>query len=120
MSALAVTAAGAFAMAPSATAAPRALTSASTAGRQAQAVHVLALYCGYDSHNTYASRGDRGPKVKEIQCLLEKWAYDIGPSGVDGVFGADTENAVKEFQSDEGLRADGIVGPNTWRKLRYT
>ena len=41
--------------------------------------------------------------------------YDTG--GVDGIFGANTETAVKKFQKDLGLTQDGIVGPETWDKI---
>lgn len=36
---------------------------------------------------------------------------------IDGIFGPQTENAVKNFQREKGLYADGIIGPNTWQKL---
>ncbi len=36
---------------------------------------------------------------------------------VDGSYGPDTYNAVKKYQTDNKLSADGIVGKNTWRKL---
>ena len=38
---------------------------------------------------------------------------------VDGVFGPKTTAAVKIYQSNKGLSADGIVGPNTWKNLYY-
>ncbi len=37
--------------------------------------------------------------------------------GIDGIYGPQTEAAVKKFQSSHGLTADGIVGPMTWEKL---
>lgn len=35
----------------------------------------------------------------------------------DGLFGSGTEAAVKQFQTSEGLKADGIIGQNTWAAL---
>ena len=37
---------------------------------------------------------------------------------LDGIFGAATQNAVKNYQNSRGLVADGIVGCNTWRSLQ--
>ena len=54
-------------------------------------------------------RGARGNITKLIQ---EK----LGISA-DGIFGANTEVAVKNYQRTNGLSVDGIVGRNTWRKL---
>lgn len=54
-------------------------------------------------------RGARGNITKLIQ---EK----LGISA-DGIFGANTEVAVKNYQRINGLSVDGIVGRNTWRKL---
>lgn len=60
-------------------------------------------------------RGSTGAAVRLLQELLTDYGYD--PGAVDGDFGANTENAVKEFQNDYGLTADGIVGPRTWAAL---
>lgn len=35
----------------------------------------------------------------------------------DGIFGPKTKRAVMDFQKDNGLEADGVVGKNTWKKL---
>jgi hypothetical protein len=51
-------------------------------------------------------RGARGDLVKEIQTRAGIAA--------DGIFGADTEAAVRRFQRDRGMVPDGIVGPKTW------
>jgi peptidoglycan hydrolase-like protein with peptidoglycan-binding domain len=39
-------------------------------------------------------------------------------SNADGVFGTRTEEAIKQFQAQKGLKADGIVGPATRAALR--
>ena len=78
----------------------------------------IGYYCGYHISNTYASRGDSGAKVKEIQALLIFRGFSVGSAGVDGQFGAGTESAVKRFQTSRGISADGIVGPTTWNRLR--
>ena len=62
-------------------------------------------------------RGSTGPYVVECQTDLIKLGYDVGHAGADGKFGAKTEAAVKAFQKDHGLKADGIVGPATWTAL---
>ncbi|MBR1884124.1 MAG: peptidoglycan-binding protein, partial [Clostridia bacterium] len=36
---------------------------------------------------------------------------------IDGIFGNNTYNAVVNFQRNNGLAADGVVGCNTWTKL---
>ncbi|MEE1804000.1 MULTISPECIES: peptidoglycan-binding domain-containing protein [unclassified Streptomyces] len=60
--------------------------------------------------------GNSGNHVTEAQCMLVGWGFD--PKGVDGVFGAGTAAAVKKFQSDQKISADGVVGKNTWSRLR--
>ena len=65
-------------------------------------------------------KGDAGPYVTLAQTELIQRGYDLGSYGADGKFGAKTENAVKEFQRDWGLTADGIIGPKTWAMLEST
>lgn len=60
-------------------------------------------------------RGSRGEQVKILQNRLNELGYSVGT--VDGIFGAQTQNAVIAFQRDNGLAADGIVGPKTIEKL---
>ena len=55
--------------------------------------------------------GSRGEEVKKIQTKLKNWGYYSG--SVDGVFGWQTENAVKSFQRKNGLTADGVAGKQT-------
>ena len=64
--------------------------------------------------------GSKGSDVKKAQQLLIAKGYSCGTAGADGDFGAGTYNAVKKFQADNGLEADGIVGANTWAALLKT
>jgi len=59
----------------------------------------------------WVEKGDKGQEVKDIQQALLDKGYD--PKGVDGIFGANTEKAVKAFQKANGLTVDGKVGPKT-------
>ena len=66
-------------------------------------------------------RGDSGEYVTLLQTKLYQLGYDIGKNtGIDGKFGAKTEEAVKEFQRDHGLPVDGICGGQTWEALEKT
>ena len=61
------------------------------------------------------SLGATGDAVRRAQRALRR-TPNLGLS-VDGVFGAQLETAVKEFQQGAGLAVDGIVGPLTWAAL---
>ena len=61
------------------------------------------------------SPGATGEAVRRLQRALRR-TPDLALV-VDGVFGAATETAVKEFQQDAGLTVDGVVGPLTWAAL---
>ena len=61
-------------------------------------------------------RGSRGDKVRYLQYKLLSKFYN--PGEIDGIFGAKVDNAVRQFQKDNGLVVDGIVGKNTWNKLK--
>ena len=62
-------------------------------------------------------RGNKGAYVTLLQTKLFERGYDLGSYGIDGDFGKATESAVKEFQKDNGLVSDGIVGKATWDAL---
>jgi peptidoglycan hydrolase-like protein with peptidoglycan-binding domain len=68
-----------------------------------------------DTSNPTIRRGSTGNPVRRAQKRLTLGGYDT--NGVDGVFGADTEAAVRRFQGDRGLTVDGIVGPRTWEEI---
>ena len=61
--------------------------------------------------------GDRGPAVEDVQRRLLLLNYDLGHTGVDGVFLEGTASAIRHFQEDAGLYIDGVVGPRTWSAL---
>lgn len=68
------------------------------------------------------NKGSNGEDVKALQILLKGHGCNIGgygpaKDGVDGLFGATTESAVREFQRKQGIGVDGIVGPETWAHL---
>lgn len=59
-------------------------------------------------------RGSVGDAVLRLQRLLNFHEFLIG---VDGVFGEQTEHAVRDYQAAHNLDVDGVVGPHTWAML---
>ena len=59
--------------------------------------------------------GSSGEEVKQIQTKLKNWGYYKG--NIDGIFGSQTLQAVKDFQKKNGLTVDGIVGEKTLAAL---
>lgn len=57
---------------------------------------------------------DRGAMVQKMQGMLRERGANIK---ADGVYGRATRNALRSFQSNAGLNADGVAGPNTWTAL---
>lgn len=55
--------------------------------------------------------GSRGEEVRKIQTKLKNWGYYTG--SVDGIYGWQTENAVRSFQKKNGLKVDGVAGTQT-------
>ena len=60
------------------------------------------------------SYGSKGSDVTELQKLLNNNGYNLD---VDGIFGDNTQAAVKDYQQKNNLDVDGIVGNNTWGAL---
>jgi hypothetical protein len=73
---------------------------------------ILRLNDGYD-HTSPELRDE----VKELQNELKQEGYKLD---ADGLFGRDTEAALKQFQSEHGLDDDGVVGALTWAALLGT
>lgn len=61
-------------------------------------------------------QGSRGPAVVTLQNALNT-AFMQSRVNPDGDFGARTHSTVVDFQRQNGLAADGVVGPATWTKL---
>jgi peptidoglycan hydrolase-like protein with peptidoglycan-binding domain len=63
-------------------------------------------------------KGSTDPAVRDLQEALKALGQNPGP--VDGVFGAQTEAAVRAFQQASGITVDGVVGTITWRNIDNT
>lgn len=61
--------------------------------------------------------GRKGEDVRTLQEMLIGLGYDLSQHGADGDYGGETENAVMDFQRDQGLDADGDYGPMTHAAL---
>jgi peptidoglycan hydrolase-like protein with peptidoglycan-binding domain len=59
--------------------------------------------------------GDSGPAVRRLQRALRRAGES--PSRIDGIFGRNTERALRDFQRSRALDPDGIAGPRTWLAL---
>ena len=75
----------------------------------------LLSFCSISTSAQIIREGDRGAEVEQIQEWLSRAGYDLE---VDGIFGGQTTSSVKSFQSDNNLRVDGVVGPETKEILK--
>ena len=62
-------------------------------------------------------QGAKGDEVKKLQQKLFDLGYDIGESGVDGIFGPKTQEALKKFQKDSKIKPTGIFDEKTFNKI---
>lgn len=62
---------------------------------------------------------DNSRNTKIIQRKLTSLGYSVGPAGIDGRYGHDSQSAARNFQHDYNLTADGVVGPKTTTALAY-
>lgn len=65
-----------------------------------------------------AKRGDRGQHVRLLQAMLQLLEYDVGRGGADGIFGIETERALRAYQLGKKVHPSGRVDLTT-RNLLY-
>ena len=58
--------------------------------------------------------GSQGHPIRTLQLLLRAQGHNLS---VDGMFGPATKAAVKAFQTNKGMTADGIMSAQTWSTL---
>ena len=68
-------------------------------------------YTYAETRQTLSQLGSRGQEVRQIQQKLKQLGLYSG--SVDGVYGTATQKAVRQFQKNCGITADGIAGPKT-------
>ena len=75
----------------------------------------------HSGHDEYLRKGARGGDIISLQQDLAKLGYPSreAPLHADGKFGALTDDALRKFQRDHGLKPDGIAGPKTMDALRH-
>ena len=66
--------------------------------------------------DTVLRAGSTGQEVKSLQKKLSQIGYSVG--SIDGKFGPTTEQALKRFQKNRGIKVDGIFGTETAKELK--
>ena len=82
------------------------------------AVNIFIIALAQKASADLYTKGSSGATVSEIQSRLKNWGYYAG--AVDGVYGSQTEKAVRYFQKKNGLQVDGKVGDLTLAALGMT
>lgn len=85
------------------------------ASEQSQAIEDLRSTGAKSNISTKARSGKVSERVKDIQICLKNAGFYNG--SIDGIKGKKTRKGIRDFQSANGLKADGIVGPRTWALL---
>lgn len=66
---------------------------------------------------TLIKKGAKGLKVVDIQRRLRQLGYGLGHTEIDGIFGDETEKAIKEFQKSRNISITGIMDDESWHEL---
>ena len=78
-------------------------------------VALLYVAAGSMAVSAISRNGSTGDEVRQIQTKLKNWGYYTG--SVDGVYGWQTESAVRSFQKKNGLTVDGVAGEKTLQAM---
>ena len=78
-------------------------------------ITILSMNSEIDTIEVLSKYGSRGEEVRQIQTKLKRWGYYNG--NVDGIYGTKTQEAVRYFQRKNGLKVDGIAGPETLKAM---
>ncbi len=76
---------------------------------------LLYVITGGVAVSVISKQGSVGSEVRQIQTKLKNWGYYTG--GIDGVYGWQTESAVRSFQKKNNLKVDGIAGEKTLQAM---
>lgn len=79
------------------------------------AVNIALILCVQNAKAAVYQSGSTGDTVVTIQKKLIRWGYLDGEA--DGVYGPRTAAAIRRFQSINGLKVDGLAGPDTLAAL---
>ncbi len=78
-------------------------------------VALLYVISGRIAVSVISKNGSSGSEVRQIQTKLKNWGYYTG--SVDGVYGWQTESAVRSFQKKNNLKVDGVAGEKTLQAM---
>lgn len=79
------------------------------------------LKCSSGSRSKDCSRSSKPARNFDVVYVQRRLVYhcsSIGTSFIDGKWGQNSERMLRRFQTAYGLKADGIVGANTMRRLK--
>lgn len=78
-------------------------------------LNICIIVLAQSAHAVTYQQGSSGQTVRTIQEKLSRWGYY--DASIDGIFGSDTQQAIRDFQRSNGLTGDGIVGAETLEAL---